>query len=158
MDNNSNLPLIGRDISFSDIDQEVLMITYFGQLSKIVDGKVVAHSKRLPYGYLKVKGTAFKGPAMLAITHKDDFIHVWQALEERGVRDHEEALVVWTNTNYRNKVFKLLSGSMPKLVVWICSEGAHRLMHDNGYRPELSGEARYKAQEPLVEFKPEVML
>ena len=44
---------------------------------------------------------------------------------------------------------------MPKLTVMICSKGAYEIMTDSNYKPELTGEARFNAERPIVEWKPE---
>lgn len=157
MQDDNTLPLIGRDISFSSIDKEVLIAKRFGQLSRVEDGKVHAFDKNMPYGFLEVEGETFEGAAMLTLTHKDDFLHVWQAFEERGIGKDEEALVIWTDSNYKNKVFSAMKATMPKIIVWICPNGAYRIMHESNYKPELSGEARFIAKAPIVEIKSEVM-
>lgn len=157
MQDDNTLPLIGRDIPFKAIDKEVLKAKRFGQLSKVIDGKVQAFAPNMPYGFVEVEGEAFEGSAMLTLVHKDDFLHVWQAFEERGIGDDEEALVIWTDSNYKNKVFSVMKSAMPKVIVWICPKGAYKIMHDQTYKPELTGEARFRAKAPIVEIKSEVM-
>jgi len=39
----------------------------------------------------------------------------------------------------------------------ICPKGAFELMADQKSRPELQGEARFLAERPIAEWKPEVM-
>ena len=46
---------------------------------------------------------------------------------------------------------------MPRLWVMICPKGAFELMADQKSRPELQGEARFLAERPIAEWKPEVM-
>lgn len=157
MQDDNTLPLIGRDIPYKSIDKDVLQVNRFGELSRVEDGKVQAFPKNLPYGFLEVEGEHFEGAAMLPLVHKDDYLHVWQAYEERGIKDNVELLVVWTDSNYKNKVFSTMKKAMPKIVVWICPKGAYRIMHENDYMPELSGEARFLAKAPIVEIKSEVM-
>src|SRR3989338_1482686 len=52
---------------------------------------------------------------------------------------------------------KLFSAFMPRLWVMICPKGAFELMADQKSRPELQGEARFLAERPIAEWKPEVM-
>ncbi|MBU0534045.1 MAG: hypothetical protein KJ887_04535 [Candidatus Omnitrophica bacterium] len=51
----------------------------------------------------------------------------------------------------------IFSPFLPRLWVMVCPKGAFELMVDQNYKPELSGEARWKAQKPIIEWKPEVM-
>jgi len=39
----------------------------------------------------------------------------------------------------------------------VCQKGAFKLMTDPNYRPELGAEARFMAQLPIEEWKPEIM-
>jgi hypothetical protein len=52
---------------------------------------------------------------------------------------------------------KLYSAFMPRLWVMVCPKGAFELMVDSNYRPELTGEARWSAMKPIIQWKPEVM-
>jgi hypothetical protein len=153
----NTLPLIGRDVSFRKIDGEVLRVSNFGKLARVQNGEVQAFSKNMPYGFLEVEGKTFNGVAMLPIVHKEDFSHVWEAHEKRGMQANEEMLVVWTKKNYRSKLASVISSTMPKLIVWVCRKNAYELINDNSFMPELSGSARAKAQMPIFEVKPQIM-
>ena len=85
-----------------------------------------------------------------------DFMHLWKAFKDRGVRESEEVLIFWSKEHY-NKLHKIFAAFLPRLWVMICSKGAYELMSDPGYKPELHGEVRYKATRPIVEWKPGIM-
>ena len=78
-----------------------------------------------------------------------------EAFEER--KEGQEVLVIWSNNNYRNVAFKLSRSILPKLIVWLCPKEAYLLMTDQSYKSGLSGEARFLAEKPIKEWKPEVM-
>ena len=90
------------------------------------------------------------------ITHRTDFLHLWNAFNERGVRDDEEVIVVWTR-QYPKTYARLMSKFMPRLCVMICPTQAFELMTDQDFKPEMTGTARWEAQRPLVEWKPNAM-
>ena len=46
---------------------------------------------------------------------------------------------------------------MPRLWVMVCPKRAYDLIIDPSCRPELTGEARWNAMKPIVEWKPPVM-
>lgn len=94
---------------------------------------------------------------MLLLIHKEDYLHVWQASEQRGIADNEELLVVWTNTNYKSKLISAMSKAMPKIIVWISPKDSFKLMHDQEFRPELVGGERLLAYSFIKEIKPDVM-
>jgi len=89
------------------------------------------------------------------ITHKVDFRHLWAAFRDREVKENEEVIIIWTKKHYKRGV--LFSAFMPRLCVWVCPKGAFELLTDSDYKPELTGEARWNAMKPIIEWKPEVM-
>lgn len=83
-------------------------------------------------------------------------MHLWSAFKERGVKQDEEVLIFWTKKNYK-RVYKIASAFLPRLWVMICKKGAFELMTNPDSRPELQGEARFFAERPIIDWKPEVM-
>jgi hypothetical protein len=152
-----DLPVIGKDLPYSKIDQVILRVHNFRKLALYKNGRIEAISPQLPYGYLEVEVRDFDNVATLPILNKNDYIHIWQVFEERGVKKNEEVNVIWTSKNYRNIIFSLLSPFMPKLIIWICNKNAFELMHEPSYMPKLSGEARFDAEKPIIEIKHSVM-
>ena len=67
----------------------------------------------------------------------------------------EEVIIFWTKEHYKRGVF--FSAFMPRLWVMVCPKGAFELMTNNTCKPELTGEARWNAKKPIIEWKPEVM-
>lgn len=58
------------------------------------------------------------------ITHKRDFLHVWQAFAEHEVKlGHEEVLAYWTKRHYSNLISRLFAFGMPRLMVMTCVAG-----------------------------------
>ena len=152
--NKNELPILGVDIPWKTIDKEILRMVEFRPHSK-VEGNEVKSIPNFPYAMLDVESPKLQQKATLYVTHKLDFMNVHNAFDKK--KDGEEILVVWTNNNYKSFLHKLVSATMPKLIVWLCKKGAYELMTDKDHKPELSGEARYLAEKPLTEWKPEVM-
>ena len=149
-----NLPVLGTNISWKAIDKEILRVVDYRPYAKI-EGSKIKSIPNFPYAMLDVESPKLEDKATLYVTHKLDFMNVNSAFDKK--KDDEEILVVWSNNNYKSSLHKLISATMPKLVVWLCKKGAYELMTDKDYKPELSGEARYLAEKPLTEWKPEVM-
>src|SRR6266700_2228755 len=66
------------------------------QWARVDDGRVIAPTKTEPYASIVVECDALPQKATGFITHRIDFLHLWRAFNERGVRDDEEVIVVWT--------------------------------------------------------------
>ena len=149
-----------KDEEWSLIDGEVCRVIDFVPMGSYVkDGKVIAMDLTTPYAYIQIecKKIPKETEVIGFITHKVDFINLWKAFNERGIRENEEVLIIWTTKRYKNKIFKFLSRVMPKLVVMICHKNAFEILTDNNYQPELQGEARIRATQPIVIWKPEIM-
>jgi len=140
------------------IDGEVCRVIDFIPMASIKDGKVLAINRTTPYAAVDLECRKFSGQKVTGfICHKLDFIHLWKAFKERGVKIDEEVIIGWNTKHYQNRLYKFLSFMMPKLWVMICPKGAFELMTDSNWKPELSGEARWNATKPIAEWKPEVM-
>ena len=125
---------------------------------KVENGEAKASDKATPYGSVDVECKKLPQKTTGYICHKIDFLNLWRAFKERGVKENEEVLFFYTRKNYKtipgllNHIFP-----MPRMWVLVCPKGAYEVMTDNSYKPELTGEARWKAEAPIVEWKPEVM-
>ncbi len=91
------------------------------------------------------------------ITHKEDFKVLWSIFKERKVDSTEEVLFIWSNKHYKNLFYSLLSSFMPKLWVMTCKKSSFEIHTNPNFKPELTGEARWLASQPLEDFKPDSM-
>jgi hypothetical protein len=91
------------------------------------------------------------------ITNKLDFLHLWKAFKERGIKSNEEVIVGWSVKHYNSWLYKILAFMMPKLWVMIYHKGAFELITDPNSKPELTGQARANAEVPIVDWKPGMM-
>ncbi len=154
MDKKEQALILGTDVPWKTIDQAILRVLDYRPYAKVEDNEVKS-IPNFPYAMLEIESSKIQQKATLYVTHKLDFINVQNAFDKK--KDDEEVLVIWTNNNYKSFLHKFASVIMPKLIVWICKKGSFELMTDRNYKPELTGEARYLAEKPLSEWKPEVM-
>lgn len=143
------------DKQWSVIDGEVCRATDF-------DDTISHLNKSMPYVSITIECVKLPNKAKGFITHKIDFLNLQKAFNDPLIKEgldkqYTEVIFTWTKKHYKNKVYSLFSHTMPKLIVMICPKGAFELMTDQNYKPELQGEARFLAEKPIVEFKPEVM-
>ena len=148
-------PILGKDIPFEKIDSQVCRVIEFAPLAKLKDKKVVSASLNSPYASLVIECKKLSGKATLLVTNKTDYVHLTEAFKKK--KEGEDVLISWSNKNYKNFLYKLLSVFLPKVWVMVFPAGAYDLMTDSVYKPELSGEARWNATKPIAEWKPEVM-
>lgn len=147
-----------KDSEWSVIDGEPCRVTHFGPLGSFIDisGKVRSIDKTIPYASITFESKKLGNNIRGYITHKMDFEHLWAAFKERTVAEDEEVIIFWTKKHYKRSA-RLFSAFMPKLWVMVCSKGAFELIVDSNYNPELTGEARWNAMKPIIEWKPDVM-
>ena len=140
------------------IDGEFCKVIEFVQIGVFNNGKVTGIDKTTPYATIKLECKQIPSKIITGlITHKLDFIHLYQAFKERGVAPNEEVIISWSVNHYKSWLYKAFSFMMPKLWVMICKNGAFELMTDPSSRPDLGGEARWLAEKPIIQWKPEVM-
>lgn len=145
-----------KDNDWSVIEGEVCRVVDFVPMGAVKDGNVKALDTSTPYASVTLECRKFSYKITGFITHKVDFIYLWTAFKERGVKEDEEVLISWYKKGLKTFA-KILAPFMPKLVVMICKKEAYELINNPNFRPELSGEARFNAEKPIVEWKPEVM-
>jgi len=147
-----------KNSDWSVINGECCRVIDFIPMASIKDGKVLAINRTTPYAAVDLECRKFSGQKVTGfICHKLDFIHLWKAFKDRGVKTDEEVIIIWAGKQYKNWLYKILAFTMPRLWVMICQKGAFELITDPNSRPDLTGEARAKAELPIIDWKPEVM-
>lgn len=151
-----------RDKQWSVIDGEpCLVIDFRPFLHSVKGGKVISHGSQglgyVPYASVTIECKKLPERATGFICHKMDFVHLWLAFKERTIGQDEEVIIYWSRKHYKYKFLRLLWWVFaPRLWVMVCPKGAFELF-DSSFRPELQGEARWKAEGPIVDWKPEIM-
>lgn len=145
-----------KDSEWSVIDGEPCKVIKFTPLAKIENGKVITANKIEPYASVVFECKKLPQQTEGFICHKMDFQHLWAAFSERAVKENEEVIIFYSKKHLKSYA-KLFSAFMPRLWIMICPKGAFELMTNPQSRPDLQGEARFLAERPIIEWKPEVM-
>lgn len=148
--------ILRKDSEWSVIDSEPCRVIEFTPSASVENGKVISSNKTEPYASVIFECKKLPQQTKGFICHKMDFQHLWAAFKERGVRQDEEVIIFYSRKHFKSYA-KFFSAFMPRLWVMICQKGAFELMTDPNSRPELRGEARFLAERPIAEWKPEVM-
>lgn len=159
--NNSSDIVLLKNKDWSLIDGDTCKVVDFNPfLHSVKDGKALPLGKEMWTPYASVTFICTKAPREKItgfITHKMDFENLWEAFKERKIKQNEEVLFMWSRKNYKFKFLRFISGSLPKLWIMICKKGAYKLITDQNYKPKLTGKARFLAERPIREWKPEIM-
>lgn len=155
--NNKNEEILLTNKQWSKIESKMCRILEFNPVASVENGKITISNTTTPYASISFQcskeSKIFKG----FITHKEDFKVLWAIFKERKINDNEEVLFVWSNKHYKNIFYSLLSRFMPKLWVMICKKSSFEIHTNPNFKPELTGEARWLASQPIEDFKPDVM-
>lgn len=131
------------------IGGELCRVRKFTPLAWVVSGEVFAKDRTTPYALVELETPKLPPGTIGAITHRDDFRRLWALFVERTPRADEEVIVAW-NTGHLKGLAKLLSPFVGHLDVMLCRAGAYELLTDPTCQPELTGEARWLAERPIV--------
>jgi hypothetical protein len=98
-DSTGAIPLIGREIQWSDVVRHVFRVRGFDRIDTKFENEQVTRppGKIGPYGYLLVESPIIKVPATLPINHRDDFVMAAHVFDDpRGVDLVEQAELLVT--------------------------------------------------------------
>jgi len=144
-----------KDKDFQKIEGEVCKLVEFHPIGTVQEGKIKNASILKPYATIVVKCRISKTNLTYAITNKADFVHLWEALRLRRLKENEEALVIWSIKKYSTLgrfIYKYFHGPFPKLTIWICPTKSYEKI--NNLIPKKDGEAGFLEVAPIAEWKP----
>lgn len=145
-----------KDRDWHVLHGDACRIVEFIPMAGISNGEVHALNKATPYAAVTFECAKIPGRAKGFIYHRLDFLNLTEAMEEKLHREDTEVLMFWSKTHLRGYA-KLFSKFMPRFYIMLCPKGAFELMTNNEHKLELSGEARFLAMRPIIEWTPEVM-
>ena len=70
-----------KDSELEKVDGEMCRVLNFIPSATVKDGTVVAPDRTTPYEKLEVECNKINEKIIWHITHRDDFLHLWQVLE-----------------------------------------------------------------------------
>lgn len=160
-DPSRTLPLIGRDIPYSMIEDELCHVVNFGNLSRIIGDKIVRNMKGMPYGYLEVKSKNLPATAMITITHKLDYMNVIELVDNQKSLNDTELCVIWSKSHYK-KGISLFKPIMPNLWVLLFHKGYYEFTklgktHGDYDRDHDQKISYTQFMRPVLDIKPDVM-
>jgi len=157
-ENNEPEYVLIKDKDWSVIDGLPCKVGSFQPIGAFVqpDGEVISANPSIPYASITFECTKLGEKVKGYICHKIDFYNLWTVFKETELSKDSEVIVFWTKNNYTKGV-GLFSAIMPKLIVWVCKQGAYNLMTTPDGELTLSGSEYFEAMKPIIELKPEVM-
>jgi len=150
-----------KDQDWSVIDSDYCRVSKFSPMGSSVDenGNVHSIDNTTPYASITLENEKLGKNITGYITHKEDFLHLWEAFKERKIADDEEVIIIWTREHYKQKnLSKLINSAfLPKIWVMVCRRNSYDLWFNSDFKPELKGESRWEITKPIIEWKPKIM-
>ena len=129
MDKNKEDFILLKDREWQTIAGQVCLITDFTPFALVDDDKVKSPDLATPYAVITLRCDKFSHLVKGAITQRIDFLHLWKAFKERGIKKDEEVLIVWQLPK-SNFLFRLFSFGLPKLRVMIWRKGSYKTLYN----------------------------
>ena len=142
--------LIGKDVSWEDVEGEMLKVKRFTPFGTVEGDKIKAPPIPMPYAALAIESTNWSRELSLPVVHKVDFRNLWECFQVRGVNPDEEVLVGYHKAP-RRRFAKIFSSFLPRLGIFIFPQGHLEEAEDPNFRPKDIG-AWYT---PIAKWKPE---
>ena len=117
----NNPLLFGTNIDWDKL--HMWRANHLTSLGSIVEGKAVPPGSGQPYGLLTVEMPKLSGhtTALVALTHREDFLNAWMIFNDRGLAEDEELLVSYCPP--QKLLFRLAASILPRLMFQVYSAG-----------------------------------
>lgn len=139
IDPDSIVPMIGKDIAWSDIVRQVFRVLEFdrGATTMTEDGTVKAASSMLPYGTLRVDSPILNVKADLPIVHRDDFFLASTVYDDPNALELAEQGELLVTYYPEHKLPGAVAGPRHALHYVIVPEGTIERFYDSLGLPEM---------------------
>jgi len=82
---NEDLMLIGKDISWKEIEGKIYRVTHFSPFASLESGKIKGITGSLPYALLRIESPKLPKEASMPVVHKHDFRNLWEVYRGRSL-------------------------------------------------------------------------
>ena len=120
-------PLLGKDISWDQARAIVCRATHLTPFASVQNQTVQSFNLSLPYGLLTVESPALSSPFIMPLTHRDEFLTLWEIFEGGNLAPGDEVLVAYLPNR---GVMRFLGGSLPRVRVRVAKEGQMSALFD----------------------------
>lgn len=120
----STLPMIGQDLSYSDVGKQGALVRDFTAFGSIEENQLKGPSVPLPYGLLRIDLHIAPGTeAELPIVHKSDFRLAWKVFVERELKPSDLDIWVFYVPRFSTRFLGWLNRFLPRLQFFASEKG-----------------------------------
>jgi hypothetical protein len=144
---------LGRDLSWSSIDGELCLVVAFEPFGEVVGEKVKAPPVPMPYANLTIVCSKLDSAVTWPVSHRVDFVHLWQAFRVRPLDVDEEIMVVWSSSDRTGSIERVFASFLPRINVMVYPKGSYANFNGPTWNERVRGETWALAMEPLASWR-----
>ncbi len=149
-------PMVGQDIPWEMIENEMCRVKSFKPFYTVEDGNLKA-SDNVPRDFpicalLEVESIMMRDGAIMPVLHSEDFKNLVSVFNGRGVKDEEDVVVAYTRF-YKNRPLEIFKAIGPWWAKYINPKASPRL-HVYVYRRNENGLENLGAGQPVLVLRP----
>jgi hypothetical protein len=144
-------PVLGEAIPWKQVEGHFLRVRWCSFLASIEDSTIKADQIGA-YAALEVECPSLTGDAVIVVSSKADFRHLWELYKERRVADDEEVLLVHVPVDEK-RTGTLIATLLPCLDIMVYPKGHFRQAYNPLFTPQSwaawnQARARWSPSEP----------
>ena len=126
-------PVLGEAIPWKQVEGHFLRVRWCSFFASIEDGAIKADPTGA-YAALEVESPSLIGDAVIVVSSKADFRHLWELYKERQVADDEEVLLTCAPVDQKGS-WGLIRMLLPCLHIMVYPKGHLKEAYDPKFRP-----------------------
>lgn len=126
-------PVLGETIPWKQVEGHFLRVRWCSFFASIEGGAIKADSPRA-YAALEVECPNLTADALIVVTSKADFKHLWELYRVRQVADDEEVLLVYAPADQK-RFWEQIRMLLPCLDIMVYPKGHYRQAYSPGFKP-----------------------
>jgi hypothetical protein len=127
-------PVLGEAIPWKQVEGHFLRVRWCSFFASIEDGTINA-APIGAYAALEVECPSLTGDAVIVVSSKADFRHLWELYKERQVADDEEVLLTYAPVGQKIS-WGLIRMLLPCLHIMVYPKGHLEEAYDPKFRPQ----------------------
>jgi hypothetical protein len=127
-------PVLGETIPWKQVEGHFLRAKWCSFFASIEDGAIKA-APIGAYAALEVECPSLTADALIVVTSKADFRHLWELYEERQVAGNEEVLLSYAPADQK-RLWEPIRMLLPCLDIMVYLKGHFKEAYDPKFRPQ----------------------
>lgn len=127
-------PVLGEDIPWKQVEGHLLRVRWCSFFASIEDGTVKLDEPGA-YAALVVESPSLTGEALIAVSSKADFRHLWELYKERQVADDEEVLLSYAPADQK-RFWEPIRMLLPCLDIMVYPKGHLKQAYNPRFKPQ----------------------